>query len=131
MDERFEDAMTRPFWDGARQGRLILQLCERCRRFQFYPRPFCIACQSDDIGWVPAPGLGSVYTVTTSHLKVVEHLDPPYQVALVTLDEGPRLLTNIVGEPARIDDRVAVEWRSRAEGPPVAVFRVVSGRTPS
>lgn len=119
------DPTTEPFWQACAERRLVLQRCNACGTFQHYPRPFCLTCQSDDTAWAPASGAGTVYSVATMRLPVVDDLPPPYQIALVDLDEGPRLLTTIDGEAARIGDRVAVAWRERAGGlPPVPVFRV-------
>ncbi|WP_033291739.1 Zn-ribbon domain-containing OB-fold protein [Amycolatopsis jejuensis] len=123
LDERFEDPTTKPYWDGARAQRLLLQQCLRCGNFQLYPRPFCLQCGAGDLEWVEAAGSGRVYSKTTVHLRTVEHLDPPYVVALVELTEGPRILTNIAGSvPVSIGDRVRVAWRHRPAGPPVPVF---------
>jgi uncharacterized OB-fold protein len=67
--------------------------------------------------------------VTTVRLQVIPELMPPYQVAIVELDEGPRLTTNIVGEPCIIGDRVQLAWRERPDAPPLPVFEI-AGRPP-
>ncbi|MFI6284261.1 Zn-ribbon domain-containing OB-fold protein [Streptomyces sp. NPDC051018] len=118
-----QDPTTAPYWEAAREHRLVLQRCADCRVFQFYPRPFCLTCQSDAVGWVTASGLGVVHSRTTTHIAVTPGLTPPYAVAVVELDEGPWLVTNLVGGPARIGDRVEVTWRERPDGPPLPVFR--------
>jgi uncharacterized protein len=114
--------MTAPFWDAATRGELLIQRCPACGAFQFYPRPFCLACQAADPEWVASAGVGSVHAMTTVHLRVDPALEPPYVVAVVELDEGPRLVTNLVGEPAAIGDRVRVAWREREGAPPLPVF---------
>lgn len=123
----FGDALSAPFWEAARERRLVLQHCSACDAHQFYPRPFCLACDRDDaLDWAESPGLGTVYSVVTVHMQVSEHLDPPYQVAIVELAEGPRITSNIVGGTARIGDRVRVGWRDRpAPFPPVPVFELL------
>lgn len=73
--------------------------------------------------WVEAAGTGVVYSLTTVRIPVVDELKPPYMLALVDLDEGPRLLTNIEGGHASIGDRVILDWRSRDGLPPLPVFR--------
>ena len=73
--------------------------------------------------WVEAAGTGTIYSVTTVRIPVVDELQPPYFLALVDLDEGPRLLTNIDGDSARIGDRVTLAWRSRNGLPPLPIFR--------
>ncbi len=72
---------------------------------------------------VEASGNGTVYSVTTMRIPVTEALAPPYLLALIDLDEGPRLLSNIESDTARIGDRVCVAWRDRKDAPPVPVFR--------
>lgn len=115
------DAITAPFWDGAHRRELLIQRCGSCGAHQFYPRPFCVACQSDGLTWVVACGYGTVYTQTTVRLKVTDR-EPPYVVGLVDLDEGPRLLTELIGSPCRIGDRVRLQWRERVDAPPLPVF---------
>lgn len=117
------DPTTEPFWQACAAHRLTVQRCAACGACQLYPRPFCLACESNDLAWVDAKGTGTIYSLTTVRLPVIEELKPPYFLALVDLDEGPRLLTNIVSQTAAIGDRVAVEWRAREGLPPVPVFR--------
>ena len=128
----YGDALTTPFWEGAREGRLLVQRCLGCGHRQFYPRPLCLECESLDVGWVEAAGTGSVYSLTTVHLAVTPELDPPYVVAVVELDEGPRLLTRLVdgegnalADGASIGDRVVVSWHPREGAPPLPLFRPV------
>jgi uncharacterized OB-fold protein len=104
--------MTREYWAAAFERRLLVQRCTRCGHHQFYPRPFCLACSSRQVAWQQVSGRGVVYSMTTVRIQVHPELPPPYVVALVELDEGPRLLTNVVGECA-IGDRVVVRWEPR------------------
>ncbi len=129
-DERHDygDALTRPFWAGAERGELLLQRCAACGGWQFYPRPFCIACGSDDVRWEAAAGAGTVYSVTTVRIDVLPELEPPYDVALVELDEGPRFLGRVPGG-MRIGDRVRVTWQPRDELPPLPAFETTDGRS--
>ncbi len=120
----FADPTTEPYWRACAERRLIVQRCEVCGAHQFYPRPFCLACESDRVQWVEAKGRGVIYSLTTVRVPVVEELKPPYLLALVDLDEGVRLLTNIVGDGAKIGDRVELAWRDRDGLPPVPVFKV-------
>jgi uncharacterized OB-fold protein len=89
---------NRPFWEGCRNGKLLLQQCSECHHYQFYPRLYCMHCNSDILQWVEASGRGTIYSYTIIHQnKSPEFVhDTPYNVALVQLDEGPRLLSNIV-----------------------------------
>ena len=118
----FGDPTTARFWEGAATGELLIQRCTACGVCQFYPRPFCLACHTGDPEWVRAAGTGTVYAMTTVHLHVDPALEPPYVVAVVQLDEGPRLVTNLVGTRAAIGDRVQVAWREREGAPPLPVF---------
>src|SRR2546421_4888989 len=96
---------NRPFWEGCRQGKLLLQYCEQCQRYQFYPRLYCMQCSASDLRWVEASGRGLVYSYTIIHQnKSPEFIhDTPYNVALVQLEEGPRMLSNIVDiEPGEL-----------------------------
>jgi len=90
---------SRPFWEGCRQGILRLQYCELCHQHQFYPRLYCMHCDSAQLSWVTASGHGVIYSYTIIHQnKSPEFVhDTPYNVAVVQLEEGPRLMSNIVG----------------------------------
>ena len=92
----YGDALSHVYWAAAREGRLLVQRCRECGHHQFYPRPLCLECETLTPEWVEASGAGSVYSLTTVHLRVIADLDPPYLVALVELEEGPRLLTRLV-----------------------------------
>lgn len=122
-DQGIADPTTEAFWQACLERRLVVQRCTDCGHHQFYPRPFCLSCEATSLAWVEAKGTGTVYSLTTVRLPVVEELPPPYQLALVDLDEGPRLLTNIEGGPVEIGDRVAVTWRTRDGLPPLPIFR--------
>ncbi len=123
MTQEFEhDALSGPFWEAAAQRRLVVQRCADCGAHQLYARPFCLACMSDAIDWVDAAGTGTIHSATTVRIPVTPELEPPYDVALVELDEGPRVLS-ILGEgEARIGDRVHIDWRERDDAPPLPNF---------
>ncbi|MHB8669025.1 MAG: Zn-ribbon domain-containing OB-fold protein [Acidimicrobiales bacterium] len=92
------DDGTRPFWDAAAEGRLLFKRCASCGRAHFYPRPFCPHCWSPDVDWEQASGRGTLYTYSVVQ---VNDLPPfgervPYVAAIVDLEEGPRLMTNVV-----------------------------------
>jgi uncharacterized OB-fold protein len=116
------DPTTEPFWQACAEGRLTVQRCTGCGSHQFYPRPFCLSCEAISLEWVEASGNGTIYSLTTVRMPVTDELPPPYLLALVDLEEGPRLLTNIEAESARIGDRVKVAWRQREGLPPLPVF---------
>lgn len=125
--ETFGDPTTAPFWAAARQHRLVVQRCRSCGHHQFYPRPHCLSCEAAGLDWVEVTGRGTIYALTTTRVQVYPDLAPPYLVALVDLEEGPRLLTNIVTAPCVIGDRVSLTWRARADAPPLPVFERAKG----
>jgi uncharacterized OB-fold protein len=121
------DNETQPFWDAAKDGRLLIQKCLDCGDFFHYPRPFCPACWSENIEWVEASGRGTLYTWS---LVAVNDLPPfnervPYVAAIVQLEEGPRIMTNIVDcDPGtlRADQAVVVKFTELDENITIPVF---------
>jgi len=102
-----EDA---PFWQAAAEDRLMLPRCLACGAFIWYPRVFCPDCHKSGVEWVPASGRGTIYSFTVNQRAAGAWAEfSPYVIAYVELDEGPRVLTNIVGvdpEEVRIGDAV-------------------------
>jgi len=98
------DQDTAPFWEALREHRLTVQRCERCGHHQHYPRLLCTGCGSREVVPVEVAGTGTVYATTIVRRAPSPAFadDVPYVVALVQLDEGPRLLANVVGCP--VDD---------------------------
>lgn len=91
-------AETQPFWEAAAAGKLRLPRCDDCGLVIFYPRSICPKCRSRAIRWIDLSGRGTVYSYTVTRRTAGrwrEHT--PFVVAYVELEEGPRLLTNIVG----------------------------------
>ena len=88
---------SQPFFDAAREGRLLIQKCAACGRYQFYPRKICVHCGSLDVEWADASGRGVVHTFTVVHRGMPGWREEgPYVAAIVQLDEGVRMTTNIV-----------------------------------
>ncbi len=102
---------TKPYWDACRQGRLLLQKCDRCDEYQFYPRGICANCWSSDIRWVESSGKGAVWTFTVTYQnRTPGFSDSPYVLALVELEEGVKMFTNIVEcDPAQVKIGMPVE----------------------
>lgn len=119
------DPTTAPFWSACRKHRLIIQQCGACKAHQFYPRPICLSCESTDLDWVEASGRGTIYSISVVRIPVTPELEPPYALAIVELEEGPRLLSNVDELAASIGDNVVLDWREREPLPPVPVFRLV------
>jgi uncharacterized OB-fold protein len=86
---------TAHFWEGTRAGELRLQRCDDCQHVYFPPRPFCPACASRAVSVFVASGRGRLDSYVISH-RPHRAFDPPYAIALVALEEGPRLMSNIV-----------------------------------
>jgi uncharacterized protein len=105
------DGDTKPYWDAAREHRLVIQRCQVCQQAIFYPRSVCPRCMSDRIAWIEATGKGTVYSYTVVHRAPAQFAeDAPYVVAVVDLDEGVRLMTNVVGcAPAEVRIGAEVE----------------------
>ncbi len=107
------DPDTRPFWEGCLQGKLLLQRCDACSGFRFPPSESCPNCGSERVSWVGSTGRGKVFSwivVTHPVPREIYAADVPYVVALVELEEGVRMATNIVGcAPASIAAAMHVE----------------------
>ena len=96
---------TQRFWEGCKRHELWLPYCKQCEQFFFYPRPFCPRCFSWEIEWRRASGRGTLYTYAIQYRAYVPGFEPPYVTAIVQLEEGPRLMTNLVEiepDPAQI-----------------------------
>lgn len=89
-------ALTQPFWDGCREHRLTVQQCSACATFVFIPQAFCPACLSPDLAWVGSTGRGTIVTYTVVWRPQTPAFEAPYIVAVVRLDEGYEMLTNVV-----------------------------------
>jgi uncharacterized protein len=88
------------FFEAAREGRLLIQRCTSCGEHQFYPRKVCTHCGDASVEWVEASGRGTVHTYTVIHRGIPGWLeDGPYVAAVIDLDEGVRMTTNIVDAP--------------------------------
>ena len=124
------DVETRPFWDACREGRFLLRHCDACGRDHYYPRPFCPSCWSDAVSWREASGRGTVYTYSVVHVNDLPPFNErvPYVAAIVELDEGPRVMTNVEGAPIdemRVDMAVVVDFKPISDEVTIPVFRPV------
>ncbi|MFD7325437.1 Zn-ribbon domain-containing OB-fold protein [Streptomyces sp. NPDC059875] len=104
------DAFTRPYWDAAGEGRLLLRRCDGCGRAHHYPREFCPHCWSEDVRWERASGRATLYTWSVVHRNDLPPFGDrvPYVAAVVDLAEGPRLMTEVVGV-AETDLRIGMD----------------------
>jgi uncharacterized OB-fold protein len=124
------DDETRPFWDAARERRFLIVRCRACGEAHHYPRPFCPRCWSDDVAWEEASGRATLYTYSTVFMNDLPPFKDrlPYVAAMVDLDEGPRVMTNVVDcDPAdlSIGRHLQVDFRELTDEITVPVFRPV------
>jgi uncharacterized OB-fold protein len=120
--------LTEPYWEGCKAGELRLQRCTDCNRHQFYPRTVCSHCNSRQLDWVVAGGGGQVASFTVVRRAISKAYTAPYVVALVDLDEGVRMMSNVVGvdpEMVTVGDRVTVDFEAWSEALSLPVFRLM------
>jgi uncharacterized protein len=99
------DADTARFWEGLREGKLLLQRCEDCKHVQYYQQALCRACGGENLTHRPASGHGTVHSFSVVHRAPgpAFKADVPYAVLLVELREGPRMISTYVGgDPAEV-----------------------------
>lgn len=119
---RLDEFDTRDFWTATKDKKLRYQECANCGTVIFYPRCHCTGCINGDLVWKTSAGQGTVYTysvVRQSYHPFFRH-QVPYAVAWIDLDEGPRILSNLVGVDDPLGDvyiglGVTVEWEEHEE----------------
>lgn len=117
------DVETKPFWEAAAEGRLLIKRCNSCGNAHYYPRTICPFCFSTDTQWQDASGEGVIYS-----FSIMRRAAPPYCIAYVTLAEGVTMMTNIVAcdlDAIQIGQRVRLAFRPSDGGPPVPMFTPV------
>lgn len=124
-------ATTEPYWKYATQGELWIQKCLSCNNFQHYPSGMCRRCWSEDLHWHRAHGTGTIWTFTVVGKPghPAWERDAPYVLALVELDEGPRMMTNIVDcdhDTVFVGQRVHLAPHAEGSGQPPLQFRPAS-----
>lgn len=112
--------VSEPFWAACRRHELVVQYCAACGGFAFYPRSTCPSCGSAALTWRPVSGRGSLHTFTVArratHPKLADRV--PYVIAIVELDEGPRLTSTVVDvdpDTLRIGQRLVVDFEDHEE----------------
>jgi uncharacterized OB-fold protein len=123
---------VKQFWDATVEGRLLLPRCVECAAVIWYPRPFCPQCASTRVEWIEASGHGTVYSFTVNRRGVADlpaYRDAGvYVLAYVELDEGPRVMTNVVDcdpDGVRIGQRVEVVFHDTGQGNALPRFRPI------
>ena len=116
-----------PFYDACAAGKLVLQRCQSCSHVLFYPRTHCDACQSNQLVWEDASGTGTVASYTVVRRGVSADFETPYVIALIDLDEGPRMMSQIVGadlDGLTVGLSVKVDFAAWSEDITLPLFRL-------
>ena len=123
---------TTEFWTATQQGRLLLKRCRDCAAVIWYPRAICPECASLQTEWFDATGRGRIYSYTVNHRGEGNYQGlPPFVLAYVELDEGPRIMTNVVGAEAgelAVGLPVEVVFHATPDGPALPRFQPVLPR---
>jgi len=124
------DGDSRKYWEACRENKLLIQRCEDCGKHIFYPRALCPHCHSDRVQWVEASGRGKVYSYTINRRPAFPGFagETPYVVALVELEEGVRMISNVIGVEigdVRIDMPVEVVFEKATDEFTLPKFRPV------
>jgi len=120
---------TAPFFDGLNEHKLMIQRCNACGPY-FYPSPFCPSCFSWDVEWFEASGKGTLYSFVINNRTPPYIGDKPFIIAIVELEEGPRMMTNLLGveaDPAKVkcDMPVVIDYVKKSDDVTLPMFRLV------
>ena len=111
---------TEQFWEGTKEGKLLMQYCKDSGKFQWYPRPVSIYTGKRNMEWRQVSGMGTLYSWTMTYSAWPGHEDRvPYVCAYVDLDEGPRMLVNLFNcerDKIQIGMRVKLTWEKLEDG---------------
>ena len=124
------DEESRGYWEALARHELYFQRCRDCGTKRFYPRALCPACLSSATEWVRASGRGTVYSFTVTYQNQAPGFreELPYVLAIVELDEGVRMMTNVVGcapDAVRVGMAVEVVFEDVTAEVTLAKFRPV------
>ena len=126
--------LTKPFYDGAKEGKLLLPRCEDCNRVHWYPRYICPFCHSTNISWIESSGEGRIHTFAVQHRAFGGWAkEVPFVTAYIDLNEGDRMVTVLRGVDAsdpssiKIGSKVKVEFEEASEAVHLPFWRVVEG----
>ena len=123
------DDFTQAWWEAAADERLLVRRCRDCESVHFYPRPFCPTCWSEDGEWLEVSGRATLYTWSEVFMNDLPPFKErlPYIAAVVDLDEGPRMMTELVDCDAAqlsVGMPVTVSFRKETDDVTVPVFRL-------
>ena len=90
---------SQPYWDGLRDGKLLMPRCDACKRYWFPPSLLCPHCNCETWAWTETKGRGRIFSYVVYHRVYHSAFaqDVPYAVAVIELDEGPRMYSNVIG----------------------------------
>lgn len=122
---------TAHFWEGTRAGELRLQRCSTCDQVYFPPRPHCPACGSREVAVFAASGRGRLHSYVINH-RAAPGFEAPYSIAIVALEEGPRMMSNVVEVPQTpealvLDMALEVVFEEVSDEITLPLFRPVAG----
>lgn len=126
------DPLGKPFWEGAKQGKLMLPRCTNCNRVHWYPRYICPHCHATEIEWIEGSGMGRIHTFAVQHRAFGGWAEEtPFVTAYIDLNEGDRMFTVLRGvdatkpESIAIGSPVKVEFEQANDDVSIAFWRVV------
>jgi len=119
-------ALSKPHWEGCREGVLRVQRCRDCGTYVFIPQPCCTSCLGEDLEWVESSGRGTLYSYTVVHRPQQPSFDAPYTVVIVELEEGWHMLSNLVdceADEVEVGMPLEVIFREMSEEISLPLFR--------
>ena len=124
---------AKPYWDGLKEEKLMLPKCDDCGKAFFYPRIACPHCHSRNVGWTQASGKGKLYSFEIAYrsLNPAFKIEPPYVLAMIELEEGPRMMSNLINieatpEALKIDMPVEVVFEKQNDDVTIPLFQPAS-----
>lgn len=123
-------ALSKPHWDGCREGVLRVQRCDDCESYVFIPQPVCTFCMSTHLSWVESCGRGELYSYTVVHRPQQPVFEVPYTVAVVELEEGFYMLSNLTdvdADAVEIGMPLEVSFRQMSDEITLPFFRPAEG----
>jgi uncharacterized OB-fold protein len=132
LSQQVKGNVTKKYWQDLNDEKFMYQICDDCNSSIFYPRVVCPTCMSESLSWHQASGTGKIYSFTVVYRTVDPRFksETPYVVGLIDLDEGIRVMGNIIGwedpEGLLIDQTVEIKYKKLSEEYTLPVFKVVS-----
>ena len=120
--------LSKPFWESAAKGELRVQKCLTCGHYEWTPQAACSRCLTETLSWERCSGRGSIYSYSIVWRPQDDSFRAPYVVAIVELDEGVRMLTEIINvDPSGVEIGMPVQVAFGRSGPPLYHFEPLGG----